>query len=111
MPETSIALSPSAARRIAQLVTGEGRPGLRLRLSVEGGGCSGFQYKFDLDDRDTQGDVVIARDGAEMVVDDVSVDLLAGAELDYVEDLTGSYFRVNNPNATSSCGCGTSFAL
>lgn len=111
MSEPSIALSPSAARKIAQLVASESRPGLRLRLSVEGGGCSGFQYKFDLDDRRDAGDLVLARDGAEVVVDDVSVDLLAGAELDYVEDLTGSYFRVNNPNASSSCGCGTSFSI
>ena len=108
---TPVAVSASAARRIAGLVTQEGRPGLRLRLSVEGGGCSGFQYKFNLDDRDEDGDLIIARDGAEVVVDQISVDYLTGAELDWVEDLTGSYFRVNNPNATSSCGCGTSFAL
>ena len=108
---TPFAVSASAARRIARLVEQETRPGLRLRLSVEGGGCSGFQYKFNLDDRDEEGDLIIARDGATVVVDSVSVDYLTGAELDWVEDLTGSYFRVNNPNATSACGCGTSFAI
>ena len=108
---TPFAVSANAARKIAGLVAQEAKPGLRLRLSVEGGGCSGFQYKFNLDDRDEEGDLVIARDGAAVVVDSVSVDYLMGAELDWVEDLTGSYFRVNNPNATSSCGCGTSFAI
>jgi iron-sulfur cluster insertion protein len=89
----------------------EERPGTRLRVSVSGGGCSGFQYLFALDDKGEDGDVLIERDGAAVVVDGMSLMYVIGAELDYVEDLTGSYFRVKNPNASSSCGCGTSFSI
>ncbi|MFO1067176.1 MAG: iron-sulfur cluster insertion protein ErpA [Geminicoccaceae bacterium] len=104
-------LTPGAARRIRTIVAGEGKPGLRLRVSVSGGGCSGFQYGFALDDKDEDGDVRIDRDGATVVVDGMSLMYVLGAELDYVEDLSGSYFRVSNPNASSSCGCGSSFAI
>jgi iron-sulfur cluster insertion protein len=104
-----VGVSASAARRVAELIAKE--PGKRLRLSVSGGGCSGFQYGFELDSSTEEGDVLIERDGAEVVVDGMSQLYLAGAELDWVEDLTGSYFRVNNPNASSSCGCGTSFSI
>jgi iron-sulfur cluster insertion protein len=104
-------LTPSAARRIRTIVEREGQPGLRLRVSVSGGGCSGFQYGFALDDKDEDGDVRIDRDGATVVVDGMSLMYVLGAELDFVEDLNGSYFRVSNPNASSSCGCGSSFAI
>jgi iron-sulfur cluster insertion protein len=106
-----LALSASAARRIAALIRAEDRPATRLRVSVAGGGCSGFQYQFALDDRSEDGDVLIERDGAAIVVDAMSLMYVIGSELDYVEDLTGSYFKVRNPNASSSCGCGTSFAV
>ena len=106
-----LALSASAARRIAALARAEGRPDVRLRVSVSGGGCSGFQYLFALDDRTDDGDVLVERDGAKVVVDGMSLMYVIGSELDYVEDLTGSYFKVRNPNASSSCGCGTSFSV
>ena len=106
-----VGLSASAARRIAALIGQEGRPGVRLRVSVSGGGCSGFQYGFALDDKSEPDDVLVERDGAAMVVDGMSLMYLLGSELDYVEDLTGSYFRMNNPNASSQCGCGTSFSI
>jgi len=105
------AVTDSAVRRIAGLIAEEGRPGLKLRVSVSGGGCSGFQYGFALDDKDDEGDVVIERDGAAFVVDGMSLTYVLGSELDWVEDLTGSYFRVRNPNASSQCGCGTSFSI
>ncbi len=104
-------LTASAARRIAAVAQAEGRKEARLRVSVSGGGCSGFQYQFALDEAPEDGDVVIERDGAAVVVDGMSLMYVLGSELDFVEDLTGSYFRVKNPNATSSCGCGTSFAI
>ena len=104
-------LTASAARRIAAVAQAEGRKEARLRVSVSGGGCSGFQYQFALDEGPEDGDVVIERDGAAVVVDGMSLMYVLGSELDFVEDLTGSYFRVKNPNATSSCGCGTSFAI
>ena len=106
-----MAVSAGAARRIAAVLSAEGRPEARLRVSVSGGGCSGFQYVFAVDDKSEDGDVVIERDGTAVVVDGMSLMYVIGAELDYVEDLTGSYFRVKNPTATSSCGCGTSFAI
>ena len=82
-----------------------------LRVAVEGGGCSGFQYQFKFDDSTADDDHIFAANGVEVIVDDVSLDLLNGAELDYVEELIGAYFQVNNPNAASSCGCGTSFSI
>lgn len=106
-----ITISPSAARRIAALAAAEGKPDVKLRVSVSGGGCSGFQYQFALDDQKLDGDVIVERDGAIVAVDGMSLMYVLGSELDYVEDLSGSYFRVKNPNASSSCGCGTSFAI
>jgi iron-sulfur cluster insertion protein len=106
-----IAVTESAARRIAALIAAEGRPGVKLRVSISGGGCSGFQYGFALDDKDEPGDILVERDGAKVAVDDMSLMYLLGSELDWVEDLTGSYFRMKNPNASSQCGCGTSFAI
>jgi len=107
----SIAISDNAAKRIAALVAAEGKDGLRLRVSVSGGGCSGFQYGFSLDDAQGEDDVLFEKNGIEIVVDPVSLDFLKGSELDFVEDLIGSYFAMKNPNATSTCGCGTSFAV
>jgi iron-sulfur cluster insertion protein len=104
-------LTASAAARIAKLAALEGNPDQMLRLTVSGGGCSGFQYGFSFDTAVNEDDHLFARDNAKMVVDDTSLDLLAGAEVDYVEDLMGSYFKINNPNASSSCGCGASFSV
>ena len=104
-------LTERAARRIGEILADEARPELKLRITVNGGGCSGFQYGFALDDRDEDGDIAVEREGAKVVIDGMSLLYLMGCEVDYVEDLTGSYFRVNNPNASSSCGCGNSFAV
>ena len=106
-----INVSPSAARRVKRIIEAEGRDDLKLRVSVSGGGCSGFQYNFALDDKSEPDDVAIEKDGITVVVDGMSLMYVLGSELDFVEDLTGSYFRVSNPNATASCGCGTSFAI
>jgi iron-sulfur cluster insertion protein len=104
-------LTERAARRIGEILADEARPELKLRITVNGGGCSGFQYGFALDDRDEDGDIAVEREGAKVVIDGMSLLYLMGCEVDFVEDLTGSYFRVNNPNAASSCGCGNSFAV
>jgi iron-sulfur cluster assembly accessory protein len=106
----NVSLSDSAAKRIAKIVAGEGQPKL-LRVSVEGGGCSGFQYKFDLVDARASDDFVIEKLGATVVIDPMSLEYLAGSEIDFVDDLVGAAFKVHNPNATASCGCGTSFSL
>lgn len=105
-----VSVSESAAKRIGAILANEGN-GAMLRVSVEGGGCSGFQYKFDVERERAEDDLVIVRDNAVVLVDPVSVNYLEGAEIDYVDDLIGASFRVNNPQATASCGCGTSFAL
>src|SRR4029077_18639659 len=110
-PVREVSLTAAAARRIGTLVAAEGNPGLMLRLAVSGGGCSGFQYGFSFDDTPHEGDAVFQRDGVKLLVDATSLDLLAGAEIDFVEDLVGASFQVRNPNATSSCGCGTSFSV
>jgi iron-sulfur cluster insertion protein len=110
-PIKHVTLTEAAARRIAQLATAEGNPGLMLRLAVSGGGCSGFQYGFSFDDTRREDDAEFQRDGVKLLVDATSLDLLAGAEIDFVEDLVGASFQVRNPNATSSCGCGTSFSV
>ena len=106
-----VTVTESAARRLAEIVAAEGDDRLALRVSVSGGGCSGFQYSFTLDDGVNEDDVTIERDGVRIVIDNVSLELLAGAEIDFVEELSGSAFRIRNPNATSSCGCGNSFAI
>ncbi|HRN88570.1 iron-sulfur cluster insertion protein ErpA [Hyphomicrobium sp.] len=113
MTETAtfpVTLTASAARRIAEIVAGE-PAGTLLRVSVEGGGCSGFQYQFDLVDGASGDDAVIERDGAKVLIDPVSMAYLAGSEIDFVDDLIGAAFKIQNPNATASCGCGTSFSL
>ena len=104
-----VAVTERAARRIAEITAAEGRGA--LRVAVLAGGCNGFQYRFELDDATQDDDVVIERGGAKVLIDPVSLDLLAGAELDYAEELMGSYFAVKNPNAKSACGCGTSFSV
>ncbi len=103
-------LSPSAAARVAMIASKQGKPAM-LRLSVEGGGCSGFQYKFELAELPEADDLVVEQDGVQLLVDAVSLDLLTGSEVDYVESLGGAAFRVTNPNAASGCGCGSSFAI
>ena len=109
--ERAVSLSASAAKRIAWLLEQEAQPGLMLRVSVSGGGCSGFQYGFSLDDMVNPDDRTFERDGVTAVIDEVSLDLLAGSEIDYVEELVGASFQVKNPNAASSCGCGASFSI
>ncbi len=104
-------VTENAARRIGAILAKEQQAGLKLRISVSGGGCSGFQYGFALDDRDEDGDIAVERDGARVVIDGMSLLYMIGCEVDYIEDLTGAYFRVSNPNASSSCGCGNSFAI
>jgi iron-sulfur cluster insertion protein len=106
-----IIISPSAVRRIARLKELEANDGLMLRIAVSGGGCSGFQYGFSLDDTRRADDRLFIKDGVGIVVDEVSLDLLRGSQVDYVEDLVGAYFAVNNPNAASTCGCGSSFSV
>ncbi|WP_353228249.1 iron-sulfur cluster insertion protein ErpA [Novosphingobium sp.] len=110
MTTPSIALSPSAAARVAAIAVRQAKPAI-LRLSVEGGGCSGFQYRFGLADAAEADDVVAQTDGVQLVVDPVSLDLVGGALVDYVESLGGAAFRVENPNAASGCGCGASFSV
>jgi len=110
-PVKEVSLTAAAARRIGALIAAEGNPGLMLRLAVSGGGCSGFQYGFTFDDTQNEDDRVFERDGIKLVVDETSLDLLVGAEVDFVEDLVGSSFQVRNPNASSSCGCGSSFSI
>jgi len=110
MTEPAITLSQSAAGRIRQIAEREGRP-LMLRVAVEGGGCSGFQYQLDLVDEAQPGDLKIERDGAAAVIDEVSMVLLKGSEIDFVDELAGAEFKVRNPNAKSSCGCGVSFSI
>lgn len=106
-----IVVTESAARRIAILKRDEQAEGAFLRIAVSGGGCSGFQYGLSFDDQQNPDDFVFERDGVVVVVDDVSLDLLKGAEIDFVEDLMGASFQIKNPNAASSCGCGNSFSI
>ncbi len=103
-------ISASAAKRIVALTAAEGQ-GVMFRIAVNGGGCSGYQYNFSFDDARTQDDLLIERDGARVLVDTVSLEFLGGAEIDFIEDLMGAHFEVKNPNAKSSCGCGTSFSV
>src|SRR5437868_9391843 len=109
MAEASVTISERAARRIGEILKSEG-DGAMLRISVEGGGCSGFQYKFNVERNQANDDTVISRDPV-VLVDPASVPFLAGSEVDYVDDLIVASFRVSNPNATASCGCGTSFSV
>jgi iron-sulfur cluster assembly accessory protein len=105
----NVTVTERAARKIGEILGRE--PGAMLRVSVQGGGCSGFQYKFDTERAKADDDIVIERAGATVLIDPVSLNYMAGSEIDFVDDLIGSSFKVNNPKATASCGCGTSFAL
>ena len=107
---TDVIVTERAARRIGEILKAE-PSGAMLRVSVQGGGCSGFQYKFDLVPAPAADDVVLEQAGAKVVIDQVSLGYLAGSQIDFVDDLIGSSFRITNPKATASCGCGTSFAL
>ena len=109
--QPALSLSASAAKRVAWLLEQEEQPDLMLRVSVSGGGCSGFQYGFSFDDTVNPDDRTFERDGATAVIDEASLELLAGSEIDYVEELVGASFQVKNPNAASSCGCGASFSI
>ncbi|QGM99218.1 iron-sulfur cluster insertion protein ErpA [Methylocystis parvus] len=113
MTETAIsevALTEQAAKRIAALLSTEA-PGSVFRVSVDGGGCSGFQYQFAIDSSASAEDALVERDGARVAIDPASIGFLAGAKIDFIDDLMGQSFRVENPNATASCGCGASFSL
>jgi iron-sulfur cluster insertion protein len=105
-----VTVSPRAAKRIATILANEGS-GAMLRLAVTGGGCSGFQYNFALDETRLDEDLFIEEGGAKILIDPMSLDFLAGAEIDFTDGLIGQAFKVNNPNATASCGCGTSFSV
>ncbi|TKT76760.1 iron-sulfur cluster insertion protein ErpA [Aquamicrobium sp. LC103] len=106
----NVEVSDAAAKRIAKIVAAE--PGKSaLRVSVEGGGCSGFSYKFDLVDQPNDDDIVIEKDGARVFIDDLSLVYMGGSVIDFVDDLMGQSFQIRNPNAVASCGCGTSFSI
>ncbi|HQN51510.1 MAG TPA: iron-sulfur cluster insertion protein ErpA [Phenylobacterium sp.] len=110
MTMIDLTLSESAAQRIRAIGAAEGRP-IMLRIAVEGGGCSGFQYQFDLVDHANDDDLKVERDGAAALVDEMSLVLLKGSEIDFVDELAGAEFKIRNPNAKSSCGCGVSFSI
>lgn len=110
MSEPAITLTTNAANRVAAIAARQDRPAV-LRLSVDGGGCAGFSYRFELADAPDAGDSVAETDGVRLIVDPVSLDLLRGSAVDFVEDLGGASFRVTNPNAASGCGCGSSFSV
>jgi iron-sulfur cluster insertion protein len=116
MPETAVSneslsfsISASAARRLLKVLGGDAAAA--LRISVKGGGCSGFQYAFDIEKTRAEDDLVVTRDGASVIVDPVSLEMIKGSELDFVDDLMGQAFKVKNPNAVASCGCGVSFTV
>mgnify|MGYP001810270015 FL=1 len=108
---SNVILTESAAQRVQTLIAMEGKPNLMLRLGVSGGGCSGFQYNIELDDKTNADDVVSEQHGVKLVVDQTSLDLLDGTQVDFVEDLMGASFQFKNPQATSTCGCGSSFSM
>ena len=111
MPQAGITISDSAVRRVRELTADGEFKGMMLRVSVSGGGCSGFQYGFSFDDAASDDDHAIERDGVTVLVDDVSWEFLVGSELHFAEELIGSFFTLRNPNAASTCGCGTSFSI
>ena len=107
----TLTISDSAAKRITDMVTQKDNPSLMLRITVSGGGCSGFQTQFDLDDQKHDDDLTFQHKDATIITDDASLDLIDQSEIDFIDDLMGSRFQVNNPNAESLCGCGTSFSI
>jgi len=110
MTDTTFSVTDSAAQRIALLASREAKP-VMMRVAVLGGGCSGFQYSFSFEEGRNDDDLVIERNGAAVLVDSTSLELLKGSQLDYVNEMVGASFQVKNPNATSSCGCGNSFSV
>lgn len=106
-----ITLTDTAVAKIKEILAEEGDPSVKLRIFVQGGGCSGFQYGFTLDNVQAEDDLVIEVSGISVFVDSMSLQYLAGATVNYIDDLTGSQFRITNPNATSTCGCGSSFSV
>ena len=110
MTAMPVTVSSRAAKRIAAILASEPAPAM-MRLAVTGGGCSGFSYNFALDETRMDDDLLVEEGGAKILIDPVSLDFLAGSEIDFTDDLMGQAFKVNNPNATSSCGCGTSFSV
>lgn len=111
MSEESLKVSDAAVGRIKQLIASKARDGLKFRVHIQGGGCSGFQYGFQLDEQALEDDIVLERDGVEVLVDPLSMQYLVDAEVDFKDDLQGSRFFVNNPNAETTCGCGSSFSI
>ena len=107
----AVIFSDAAAAKVKTLIVEEKNPNLKLRVKVDGGGCSGFQYGFEFDENKTNADTEIENDGVFMLVDNMSMQYLSGAEIDYLEGLEGSRFVINNPNAKSTCGCGSSFSI
>lgn len=111
MPPAPLVFTDAAARKVGELIREEDNPELKLRVFVSGGGCSGFQYGFTFDEKIEEGDTTIENEGVTLLVDPMSVQYLMGAEIDYKEDLEGAQFIIRNPNATTTCGCGSSFAV
>jgi iron-sulfur cluster insertion protein len=109
--EHPLNFTDAAARKVGQLIEKEGNPDLKLRVYIQGGGCSGFQYGFTFDEEIQDGDTQIANGGVVLLIDPLSVQYLTGAEIDYREDLSGAQFVIRNPNATTTCGCGSSFSV
>ena len=109
--DAPLAFSEAAAAKVATLIEGEGNPALKLRVYITGGGCSGFQYGFEFDEAQNDDDVAVQRDGQTLLVDPLSLQYLMGAEVDYRESLAGSQFVIRNPNAKTTCGCGSSFSV
>ena len=109
--QEALVFTDSAARKVKTLIEDEGNDNLKLRVFISGGGCSGFQYGFTFDENQQEGDTVVENDGVTLLVDPMSYQYLIGAEIDYKEDLSGSQFVIRNPNATTTCGCGSSFSV
>jgi iron-sulfur cluster assembly accessory protein len=109
--EPAVTVTPAALRRVAHILAGEPKPAA-LRITVEGGGCSGFSYKYEIGpDNRTAGDFIVEQDGAVLLIDEMSLAYMGGSKVDFVDDLMGQAFRIANPNAVASCGCGTSFSI
>jgi iron-sulfur cluster insertion protein len=108
---SDLIFTDSAAHKVKQLIAEEGNDNLKLRVFISGGGCSGFQYGFTFDENEQEGDTVVVTEGVTLLVDPMSYQYLVGAEIDYKEDLSGSQFVIRNPNATTTCGCGSSFSV
>ena len=109
--EAPLIFTAAAAKKVAGLIEEEGNPNLMLRVSIQGGGCSGFQYGFNFDEVVGEGDTEVVTDGVKLLIDPMSMQYLMGAEVDYTEGLQGAQFVIRNPNATTTCGCGSSFSV